>query len=113
MLGFQNNQQIRKPFSNNSNSNNNHSNSTVILNKKQINEHFQIKPSVFDRLGTTSDSHGVSGTKITISNLNKTVTSSDVAELCGSVGEVKQVEMKHDRHGVSLVRIHFILFFSI
>lgn len=89
-------------FDNNKRSNND----SIIVNKKQIKEHFQIKPSVFDRLGTTSNNtNGISGTKITISNLNKNVTSSDLAELCGSVGEVKQVEMKHDHRGISLVSI--------
>jgi hypothetical protein len=65
--------------------------------------------SIFDRLGTTGgngngqNSNGTSGTKITISHLNQNITTADIAELCGSLGEVKQVEMKHDRHGNPLV----------
>lgn len=74
-----------------------------VLTKKQIIEH---KTSIFDRLGSSgSDAGSLSGTKITISNLNKTVSSSDVVELCGSIGEIKQVEMKTNSFGVSLVWI--------
>ena len=91
---------------------------SVILNKKQLKDHFQVKNSVFDRLGTiktTNNNQQINGTKITISNLNKNITSSDLAELCGSIGEVKQIEIKHDRHGISIVRdqsnrVSFFLF---
>lgn len=83
----------------------------IILNKKQVQEKFSTdgrrgsaNSSIFDRLGTSSASTSESsGTRITISQLNRNVTINDVTELCSSIGEVKQVEIKHDRFGNPLV----------
>mmetsp|Transcript_13085 Transcript_13085/g.19730 ORF Transcript_13085/g.19730 Transcript_13085/m.19730 type:complete len:305 (+) Transcript_13085:44-958(+) len=56
--------------------------------------------SILDRLGTSA-APGKSGTWVTIANLNANIRSGDIAELCGTIGEVKEVEIKSNRSGQS------------
>lgn len=79
-------------------------NKSVVLTKKQVISHKPV--SIFDRLGTSSAApSGISGTKVTIKNLNRNITSSDIAELCSSVGEVKQVDVMPDATGTLVNRL--------
>ena len=52
--------------------------------------------SIFDRLGTTGGGNGRSGTKVVISGLTKAVSTTDVTQLCDSIGEVTDVHKKFD-----------------
>lgn len=56
------------------------------------------KKSIFDRVGVVTPS----GTKVIIANLNSNVTAADIAELCGTVGETKRVDVRFDKQGRSL-----------
>ena len=61
--------------------------------------------SIFDRLGTGPSSHGggISGTQVVFANLKSDIVSSDIAELCSNVGEVKQVDIILNKSGRSTV----------
>lgn len=60
--------------------------------------------SVFDRLGSgASAQSGVSGTLVKFANLKTDIVSADIAELCSSVGEVKQVDVILNKSGRSTV----------
>ena len=54
--------------------------------------------SILSRLGG-SHSTGVSGTAVIFSNLNPDIRASDIAELSGTIGETKRVEMQYDSSG--------------
>ena len=52
--------------------------------------------SIFDRLGTAGSRGEVSGTKVVIGGLTKAVSTTDITQLCDSIGEVKSVQKKFD-----------------
>ena len=58
--------------------------------------------SIFDRLGTPS-----SGTRVVFANLKSDIVSSDIAELCSNIGEVKQVDVILNKSGRSTVMLLF------
>ena len=58
------------------------------------------KGSILSRLGGNA---GVSGTAVIFSNLNPDIRASDIAELCGTIGETKRVEMQYDAHGTYII----------
>lgn len=52
--------------------------------------------SIFERIGTKKTSAAgpvVSGTSVTISNLNAEISIADLSELCSTIGEVKSVDL--------------------
>lgn len=76
--------------------------------KKQITERVGkvSTGSIFDRLGTGAPapkSNIVSGTQVLFANLRPDIVSGDIAELCGTVGEVKQVDIILNKSGRSTV----------
>jgi hypothetical protein len=67
--------------------------------------------SIFDRLGTgapASKANAVSGTQVMFANLRPDIVSGDIAELCGTVGEVKQVDIILNKSGRSTVMMSFL-----
>ena len=63
------------------------------------------RSSVFDRLGTVdSVRKDVSGTKVAISGLTSAVTTTDITQLCESIGEVKNVLKKSNSADVVFAR---------
>jgi hypothetical protein len=55
--------------------------------------------NILSRVGGGSGPAPMSGTAVEFSNLNADIRASDIAELCGTVGETKKVEMKYDASG--------------
>lgn len=56
--------------------------------------------SILSRLGGGTHTSGVSGTAVIFSNLNPDIRASDIAELAGTMGETKRVEMQYDSAGI-------------
>lgn len=51
--------------------------------------------SVFARIGKPA----VSGTRVTFANLKSSVAEKDIQDLCGAIGEIKEVELTNGRSG--------------
>jgi hypothetical protein len=69
--------------------------------------------SIFERVGSTATPKHPprpSGTSVTISNLNSNITISDLSELCGTVGEVKSVEIDDPVPGSGGKKVSRVLF---
>ena len=60
------------------------------------------KPSILTRLGGGNHPSS-SGTTVIFSSLNKDIRASDIAELCGTVGETRKVELQSDARGKALL----------
>ena len=69
----------------------------VTLHKPKV---INPTPSVFARLGST-------GTYVLFKNLKSSVEQNDVSELCAAVGEVKEVQLIRDFHGIGTARVLF------
>lgn len=78
---------------------------------EQIVEHSQApnQPlSIFERIGTKPKIKPVvSGTSVTISNLNSNITTEDMTELCTTVGEIKEVTWEPSRKGKKTAKVLF------
>lgn len=59
--------------------------------------------SVFARIGKPP----VSGTSVTFANLKSSVAEKDIEDLCGAVGEVKEVELTNGRSGRNTAKVLF------
>lgn len=59
--------------------------------------------SVFARIGKPP----ISGTRVTFANLKSSVAEKDIEDLCGAVGEVKEVELTSGRSGRNTATVLF------
>lgn len=71
-------------------------------NKPLIERNSGGSGNIFDRLGNNNINKQASGTAVLIENLNRDITASDIAELCGRHGEIKKVEIQYNARGQSV-----------